>query len=154
MARYSRRTALQLGTAVAGILAGCSGDGGSSDPDAGTDSYGITVRNRRDEEHDVAVVAQPIDGDPVFEQTVTAVPDEPKSWDEVLTEPGQTQVKAILVELDGEYSERLTRASNYVTVGGEGAPAVADVVVSVYGQEVVQQDSPLTAVEVSIGDES
>jgi hypothetical protein len=152
MERHPRRSALHLGGAVLAALAGCSGgDDSSSDPDAGTGSYGITVRNLRDEPYDVEVVAQHIDGDPVFDRTVTAVPDGPKSWDEVLTEPGMNQVKAHA--LTEHVSDRLEHGSNYVDVGGENAPDVTDVAVEVYGHLVNEDpEERVTAVRVNVGD--
>lgn len=156
MERYPRRTALHLGgTALVAALAGCSGGGDSSDsdPDAGTDSYGITAQNSHDGPYDVRIVADPIDGDTVFEETVTVAPDEPKSWDEVLTEPGMTQVKAELLNAEQHFDGRFMRDSNYVNVGGDNAPAVSDVVVEVYGQEVAEfSDGPVTAIKVTVGD--
>lgn len=158
MERYPRRTTLRLGgTALVATLAGCSGDGDSdsSDPDAGTDSYGITAQNSHDGPYDVRIVADPIDGDTVFEETVTVAPDEPQSWDEVLTEPGQTQVKAELPSAEQHFDGRFTRDSNYVTVDGENAPAVSDVVVEVHPKNVPEYpDNPVVAVRVRVGEES
>lgn len=157
MERFPRRTALHLGgTALVATLAGCSGGGGSdsSDPDAGTDSYGITARNARDDgEHTVEIVAQPVGGDPVFEETATVDPGASRSWDEVLTEPGQTQVKANLPDAEQHFDGRFTRDSNYVTVDGENAPAVTDVVVEVYPEDANGQlEEPTTAVRVLVGE--
>jgi hypothetical protein len=152
MGRYPRRTALHLGsTVLVTALAGCSAD--SSDPDAGTDSYGITARNtREDGPHEVEVVAQPIGGDPVFERTVKLAPGESSSWDEVLTAPGQTQVKANVVDEERHFGDRFKLASNYVTVGGESAPEVTDVVVELYAEDANGQlDEPVTGVRVRVG---
>lgn len=158
MTRYPRRTALSLGgAALAAALAGCNGGGGSTDPDAdpdaGTDSYGITARNTRDDgEHTVEIVAQPVGGDPVFEETATVEPGASRSWDEVLTEPRQTQVKARLPDAEAHFDGRFTRASNYVNVGGENAPAVTDVVVELYAEDADGQlDDPMTGVRVLVG---
>lgn len=154
MARYPRRTVLHLsGTTLTAALAGCSGGESTNDPDAGTDSYGITVKNSLDESFDVSVYAKPIDGDPVFDRTVTVEPEEPKSFDEVLTEDGMTQVKAEILGVHHVFDDRYKLGSNYVDVGGENAPEVADVVVEVYPEEVPNYpENPVVAVRVLVGD--
>jgi hypothetical protein len=132
----TRRSALRSGTALLAGLAGCSGTFGGSeepdDPDAGTDSYGILLQNRTTESHSFGVVAEPIDGDVVFDDSAEVEGESEHEWDSVLTEDGMYQLRA---SLDGWEDSNLFTDSNYVDVGGESAPDYPNVVVRAFRDE-------------------
>lgn len=148
----TRRSALQASTALLATLAGCSGTLGGSepdDPDAGTDSYGLLLQNRTTEKHSFGVVAEPLDGDVVFDDSAEVEGESEHEWDSVLTEDGMYQLRA---SLDGwEDSNRYTD-SNYVDVGGENAPDFPNVVVRAFRADYYGEEHTYVRVLVT-GDE-
>jgi hypothetical protein len=117
----TRRALLRGGSVLAATaFAGCSAlpGGGSGDPDAGTDSYGVRVENRTERTQTVAVTVRPRGGsETVFEETVEVAAGGTREWDRVLTEDGQYLVKAVV---DAEHF--LTASDNNVRTVSVGAP--------------------------------
>ena len=132
--QQTRRTVLSGASALAATaLAGCSAVPGfgpeseSGGPDAGTDSYGIVVRNSTETSYEVTVKASPRGGDPFFEKTVESTPEEDVEWDSVLTGDGMFLVEASVD--DDHYLEDVSQPLRNVVVGSENSPEVDDVLV-------------------------
>lgn len=117
----TRRALLGSGGALAATaLAGCSAlpGGGSGDPDAGADSYGIRLENRTERTHTVTITARPRGGsETVFEETVEVSAGGSREWDRVLTGDGQYLVEAVV---DAEHF--LTASDNNIRTVSVGAP--------------------------------
>jgi hypothetical protein len=130
----TRRALLRSGGVVAAAsLAGCSllsGSSGSSDPDAGTDSYGVLLTNETEQTYTVTVTARPRSGgDPVFEETAESPPDEDREWDEVFTEEGQYLVEATA---DAEhFYDQSQQNRRTISVGSPVSPEIENVTVRV-----------------------
>lgn len=96
--RPTRRALLRSGGVLAATaVAGCSmlGDSSDTDPDTGSDSYGVLVRNETDEVYAVTVTASDRgSGETVFEETAEVPASEEHEWEQVLTEAGQFLVEA------------------------------------------------------------
>lgn len=148
----TRRSALRSSTALLATLAGCSGvlDGSEpDDPDAGADSYGILVQNRTTDSHSFGVVAEPLDGDVVFDDSVEVEGESEHEWDSVLTDDGMYQLRA---SLDGWEDSNRHTDSNYVDVGGENAPDFPNVVVRAFKGEYYDRTETYVRILVT-GDE-
>lgn len=145
--QQTRRALLASGSTLAATaLAGCSAVPGfgpaseSSEPDAGTDSYGIVVRNSTETSYEVTVKASPRGEDPFFEKTVESTPEEDVEWDSVLTGDGMFLVEASVD--DDHYLEEVSQPIRNVVVGSENSPEVDDVLV------LLQERSVGVALEV------
>ncbi|WP_232688374.1 hypothetical protein [Halobacterium zhouii] len=130
----TRRNVLQSGSVLATTaLAGCSGllGGGSSDPDAGNDSYGILLLNEMDQTHTVTVKASPLGGSElIFEKTAEIEPGKEKEWEEVFTgDRKQYRVTATL-GVDNFYTNQQQNQAT-VSVGTETAPDIENIIVKV-----------------------
>lgn len=132
----NRRTFLQTSSVLATTaLAGCAsllgGGDDSSDPDAGTDSYGVLLLNEMEETHTVTVEATRLGGDEVvFEQTAEVEPGGEKEWEEVFTgDRQQYRVTATLGSGNFYTNEQQNQAT--ISVGTETAPDIENIIVKV-----------------------
>lgn len=146
-----RRTLLCAGasTTVA-LFAGCSGflpgGGSGSDPDAGTDSYGISLENTLKQTHTVHVkVSRPFEDETIFEETVDIEGEETREWDEVITENEEWGVTASLP--DAHSIDRWDSDNVWITPGSEQAPDVKNV--RIFVSDEMLGDEPMPAIEVS-----
>lgn len=153
----TRRTVLCSGSLAAGAaLAGCSTLLGSSepdDPDAGTDSYGVALRNELSEAYTVSMVARPVvGGDAVFEKTVESEPGTEQEWEQVFTEETQFVLEA---SVDHEaFRDQFSQVKGYVNPGGSNAPAVENLVVVLETQSVyTDEQETVRVVDVEKPDE-
>ncbi len=125
------------GSVVLGALAGCSGIGGTPTPtpgpDAGTDSYGLLVKNSLAGGHEVYAKATQTFGDPTpLEQTFTIDANGERVWHGVMTEPVEYKVR---VKIDEAVQQEVQFAKSsplvdsvFITPGDEDAPDVENVV--------------------------
>lgn len=117
-------------------LAGCSalpGVGGSGDPDAGTDAYGLGLTNKTEQAY--TVTAGPRGSDTVdFEETAESTPGEDREWDQAVTGEGLYVVEAA-VDAD-HFVPDAGQPRPTITVGTETARDEANLLVEVLPAEV------------------
>lgn len=140
MPSWSRRETLGSISALS-LLSGCAGLGGGTptetgtpDPDAGTERYGIVLRNIAESDVRIKIEAkQPFDEDPVkWERTMDLSVGEEHTWSGVLTEQAEYSVVANLNEaidgpVDGLRKQRALSANIWLTPGSDTAPDVAKI---------------------------
>ncbi|WP_232702822.1 hypothetical protein [Halobacterium wangiae] len=140
MALQPTRRSVLCGSSVlaATVLAGCSaipGVGGSGDPDAGTDSYGVRLLNKTDHPYSVTITVAPRGSDElVFEETVESDPSEDHEWDQVVSGEGLYVVEASVD--DDHFLPEAGKPRRTITVGTENAMEVHDILVEVVPTEV------------------
>lgn len=142
MPSWSRRETLGLGTASAlSVLAGCAGLGGGTptetdtpDPDAGTNRYGIALRNTSETDVRIKVeVKQPFEEDPVkWERTLDLAVGDEHTWSGLITEQEEYSVVANLNEaIDGQIDDlgkqRAFSENLWLTPASDTAPDVAKI---------------------------
>lgn len=132
----TRRRLLRSATAGAvPVLSGCSGvlpgsSDGTTDPDAGTDSYGIFLANDLEKAATVQIeVALPFDDETAFDETVEIATGKSKEWNQVITGEKEWAVSGELK--DPDTVDRLSSDSLWITPGSEDAPDVENVRVEV-----------------------
>ena len=128
----TRRRVLRSGGVLAATaLAGCSAlpGNGSGDPDAGTDSYGIRLQNDTEKTHSVTITAEPHGDEPTFDRTVESNPDEPREWNQVLTDDRIYVVRATVD--DDHFIEELSENVLSVSVGAENSIDAKNVFVTI-----------------------
>lgn len=151
-----RRAAVGASASLAAALAGCSsllGDGSSpsgSDPDAGTDSYGLRAVNRTDEAEELRLRAVHFDDGVVFDEAVDLDAGGEREWDQVLTTDGQYNVTG-RIDVRGPDEDQHESSLHTVQVGGENSPDVANVTAHVYPYGP-GEDTGLTKVWVGVDD--
>lgn len=127
----SRRETLRSGVvASVPLLAGCTGsdeDGESDNPDAGTDSYGVHVRNESEITYGVSLkVVVPETGETPFQKTVTVEGGDTRAWSEVITGEHEQVLIAEFPDRSPvlEYGSGKHRGNFWITPGADDAPDV------------------------------
>ena len=129
----TRRNVLRSGSVLAAsAVAGCTAftGGGSEDPDAGKDSYGILLENGTEETHSVTITAGPHGGDETtFEETVESTPGDSQEWEQVLTGEQIYVVRATVD--DDNFVEEWGSPVRTVSVGAENSVDAENLLVEV-----------------------
>lgn len=132
----TRRRFLQAGVALAPpLVAGCSqfrddDDSDSdvtTDPDEGTDSYGIELDSRIDVPATIQIeTTKPFEDEPIWEKEVTLESGSIQTYHSILTaEHGEQAFTAKLRDIGGDEELEKTRSDGFwITPGSEDAPDV------------------------------